>query len=323
MTASLAFLLGAAAVAAGLSACVALVSASALALASKISSPARRADLAFAAAVLPGATAMVGTLAAALPSILAALGADDHCRLHLHHAHLCPVHSGELHTRILIGGALALGFSATSLIVWVARTTHGARFVRAARAVGKLSVVDGIDIVALHGAPRLLHSVGALRPFVVVSAALIDALSPSSCEAVLAHEAAHVRRRDGLALWLISVLSFASPPIFSAWARRKFIAAADEAADEEAAVAVGPLAVATAIVEVARLRSRSPLDGIALAADGGAIEARVARLLTLDPRARTPLLLLVMVAGVCAALAALSLSESVHHAVETALFFFT
>ena len=37
----------------------------------------------------------------------------------------------------------------------------------------------------------------------------------------------------------------------------------------------------------------------------------------------TPLLLLVMVAGVCAALAALSLSESVHHAVETALFFFT
>lgn len=323
MTASLAFLLGAAAVAAGLSTCVALVSASALVLASKISSPARRADFAFAAAVLPGAAAMVGTFAAALPSILAVLGADDHCLQHLHHAHLCPVHSGELHTRILIVGALALALSATALIVWIARTMRGARFVRAARAVGKLSTVDGIDVVALNGAPRLLHSVGALRPLVVVSAALIDALSPSSREAVLAHEAAHVRRRDGLALWLISVLSVASPPIFSAWARGKFIAAVDEAADEEAAVTVGPLAVATAIVEVARLRSCSPLDGIGLAADGGSIEARVARLLTLNPRARSPLLLVILLAGVCAALATLSLSESVHHAVETALFFFT
>lgn len=319
----LAFVLGAAAVTAGLSLCVALISASVLAVLQRISSPARRADVAFTAAVLPGAAALVGTLATALPSIRAALGADDHCLVHPHHAHLCPVHSGELHTRILIIGALALAFSATSLIVWLARASRGARFVRAACAVGTPSTVDGVNVVALRGAPCLLHSVGALRPIVIVSTALMDALSPLARDAVLAHEVAHVRRRDGLALWLISVLSFASPPIFSAWARRIFIAAADEAADEDAAVIVGPLEVAAAILEVARLRSRSPLDGLALAADGGSIEARVSRLLTLTPRARKPLLPALAVVGLCAALVTVSLSDTVHHAIETALFFFT
>lgn len=323
MTSALAFILGAAAVAAGLSVCVAVISAGALALASKRASAARRADLAFTCAVLPGVTALVGTVAAALPSVLAALGADDHCLHHLHHAHLCPVHSGALHSRILVVGALALAFSATVLVVWIARAARGARFVRGARAVGERSTVDGITVVALGGAPRLLHAVGALHPIVVVSAALLEALSPSARVAVLAHEAAHVRRRDGLALWLLSMLSFVSPPVFSAWARRAFLSAADEAADEEAAVVVGPLAVAAALVEVAQRRSRSPLDGIALAADGGSIEARVNRLLHLRPRRHTPQLHVVAVAGVCAALAMLSWSESVHHAVETALFFFT
>jgi Zn-dependent protease with chaperone function len=320
--ASLAFFLGTAAAAAGVSVCAMFVSSLLLGATRFVRVAARRADLAFVAAVLPASLAIVGALAAAVPSIFAALGAEDHCLSHLHHAHLCPVHSADLHTRILAAGALALAFSLTVAIVSFARVARGSRFLHEALRVGSSTTEGGVRVVTLPGAPRLLHAAGALRPFVVASQTLLDALSPTSRVAVLAHEAAHVRRRDSLALWTISALSFATPPAFASWARRAFLTAADEAADEEAATSVGTFAVAEAIVEVARLRLRSPIDDTALAADGTAVEARVVRLLALSPRRHRPALAVIALAALALACAALVAAESVHHAAETVLFFF-
>jgi BlaR1 peptidase M56 len=115
----------------------------------------------------------------------------------------------------------------------------------------------------------LAGTVGLLRPRVVITEPLRDKLDPAALGAVIEHEAAHLRHRDPLRLWLAQIATDLQWP--AAAARRRFAqwrAALELARDEEAlsrGVDGGDLAAA--LVAGARLggAGRPSREGSALA----------------------------------------------------------
>ncbi|MFZ5480825.1 MAG: M56 family metallopeptidase [Myxococcota bacterium] len=273
---------------------------------------ARRADLALFAGVLPGLVAAGVLAGVATPSLLDALGVrPDHCGGHDHHVHLCVVHAATIPARLAGLGALA----AVVLAVRAGAVFAGlVRMGRRLSALERLGRVEG-DVVRLPGSPRLCHAVGLLRPRVLVSDSLARAVAADQLAAALSHERAHLRRRDPLALALLTLASFAALPWVARAATAAFREAAEEAADADAARAHGAVGVAEALLSVARLQTRLPL----LAFGGEGLERRVRALLADAPAARgygPGLVLAGTIAGIAAAVLA---SEPLHHAVETLL----
>ena len=79
--------------------------------------------------------------------------------------------------------------------------------------------------------PPLVWSLG-LRPWIVLPQRLLAELSPAQCEALVAHELAHIRRRDDLVRWLevFALVFWWWNPV--AWfARRKLREAEEECCD--------------------------------------------------------------------------------------------
>ena len=110
-----------------------------------------------------------------------------------------------------------------------------------------LRVVDGL--------PNPAFTAGWLRPHIYVATQLVDALAPAELRAVLAHEHAHVRRRDPARL---SVLRFVGCALFWLPALRRLAAdAADDAeiAADDTAVRGQPLVLASAILKLAAWRA--------------------------------------------------------------------
>nr|HEX4319206.1 M56 family metallopeptidase [Kofleriaceae bacterium] len=132
------------------------------------------------------------------------------------------------------------------------------------------------------------HVVGALRPIIVIPAALLG--EPQLLRAALLHELAHVRRRDALA----RVVQLAATSLFFAWPIARLAARrldlAREAACDAWALEAGDLprpAYARLLVAMARLR----LDGhapaaLAMAGHAHHLDARVAAVLAAPVRAR-------------------------------------
>jgi len=81
--------------------------------------------------------------------------------------------------------------------------TPGDSFWRAADAAGMNPAV----LHVVEGLPSPAFTAGWLKPRVYVASALLERLSPTELEAVLAHEASHVERRDPLRLSLLRFLS--------------------------------------------------------------------------------------------------------------------
>lgn len=123
----------------------------------------------------------------------------------------------------------------------------GGRVWRAARAAGLAT--DRVRVVA--GFPNPAFTAGWLRPMVYLAAELAERLSPAELGVVLAHEAAHVRRRDPLRL---SALRFLGAVVFWLPALRRLT---DDLADEiefqadDAAAGDAPLVLAGALITVA------------------------------------------------------------------------
>jgi Zn-dependent protease with chaperone function len=107
-------------------------------------------------------------------------------------------------------------------------------------------------IRVVEGLPSPALTAGWLKPRVYLSASLPEWLSPAELRAVIAHEAAHVRRRDPLRL---SLLRFLACTLFWLPAVGRL---AEDVADEaevkadDAAVLDQPLALASAIVTLAQ-----------------------------------------------------------------------
>lgn len=134
-------------------------------------------------------------------------------------------------------------------------------------------------------------TVGLLNPWVVVSKRLVEALDPKALEAVHQHEAAHVRHRDPLRIWLAEIAVDLQWPWWvararlHAWRRALEIARDDEARTRGVA---GP-DLAAAILVAARMSHPEEAGLItALNGDLSNLRERILRLLGPAPAAATP-----------------------------------
>lgn len=121
--------------------------------------------------------------------------------------------------------------------------------------------------------------VGWLRPVVLAPACAFTGLAPEQMEAVLLHELAHIRRHDYLVnLWqnAVEALLFYHPAVW--WVSGHMRAEREFCCDDMAVAASGDaLGYASALAELERARPRLP--ELAMAASGGSLLRRIARLL--------------------------------------------
>lgn len=159
----------------------------------------------------------------------------------------------------------------------------GDGFSRAAATAGVPSTLIRI----VPGLPNPAFTAGFRRPIIYVAAELEDALSPAQLAAVLAHEHAHVSRRDPLRL---SVLRFFSRTLFWLPAFRRL---SDDLADEaeimadDHAAGDRPLVLASAILAVARLGCEEPVIAVPGFTRCDILERRVRRLAGEDTTAHS------------------------------------
>jgi Zn-dependent protease with chaperone function len=284
--------------------------------------PALRADLAFVLGTLPALASMGVVAAAATPSLAAALGlAGDHCLGHRHHVHLCFLHPAPVRPLLAAVGAFALA-------VFLFRA--GGIVFRVLRMRARLSALESLgtprpgrfSLVSVPGAPQLCHAVGFVRRRILLSASLEASLTPTELRSALAHEEAHLRRRDPLLGFLLGVAGLFAAPFLARACAAVYQTAAEEACDAEAAAAMGDGGlVAGALVKVAALQRRlSTVAEEAPAFGALALERRVRLLLDDGVRATTAHALRVAGAVTLAAgLLAIDYTAFLHHAVETAL----
>ncbi|MCC6394818.1 MAG: GWxTD domain-containing protein [Bryobacterales bacterium] len=141
---------------------------------------------------------------------------------------------------------------------------------------------------------------GWLKPVILAPAAAVAGLTAAQLEAILAHELAHVVRRDYLANLLqmaAETLLFYHPAVW--WISARMRKEREYACDEMAAAALGDgVVLAAALVRLEEYRAQTLLP----AATQGALRARVERLLGRNRQPRAA-----WMAPACVALAAVCL----------------
>ena len=198
------------------------------------------------------------------------------------HVLLAPVH-GIFHVALLLGFAYAMwdrvrAWRRATLILGqldVRPAEPGDLFWRAARVVG----LDPEILRVVRGLPNPAFTIGWVTPRIYVAAELPRELTESELRAVLAHEGAHVQRRDPLRL---GVLRFLAHMVFWIPALRRLAAdMADESEvlADDAAARHDPLAVASAILTIASRgrAAESPVAALGFTNDA-LLERRVRRL---------------------------------------------
>lgn len=285
--------------------------------------PARRADLSFFLGTAPAMASVIVVVAAAAPSLMGALGlVVDHCPTHRHHVHLCLIHASGIRPLLAAIGAFSLAlflFRATALTQRILETR--ARL----QALERLGARRDSDfpIVSVPGGAKLCHAAGVLRRRILISAELSRAMPRDQVDAALAHEEAHLRRRDPAAFLGFSAASLVAVPNIAQFFQARFHEAIEEACDAEAAERMGSRhLVAMALVNVAALQRQSAEPPEVVPAFGQtALERRVHLLLQEDalPVAPARAILFVSLVGALGMGLALLQAQELHHVVETLL----
>lgn len=214
---------------------------------------------------------------------------------------LLPVGDGYVAYAPTAAAAVLVAWSGVALVRLVHRAWQAAvvrsealREVHAApprivAAVGRLARTMGIDPVPV----RLVEHrrggasvVGVRRPVIVLDAGLASLLDQDELEGVLAHELAHVRRRDNLLAWTVGTVRdalFFVPGV--AWAARLLMREREVMADRRAVAATGrPGALASGLLKVLETEPGRPVACAAFAPSTGLVE-RIG--LLVDPPALT------------------------------------
>ncbi len=121
--------------------------------------------------------------------------------------------------------------------------------------------------------------VGWLRPVILLPASALTGLRPEQLEAILAHELAHIRRYDYLVNMLqtvVEILGFYHPAVW--WVSHRIRIERENCCDDLAVQVCGnSLQYARALACMEEIRHNA--GDLALAATGGSLVARIARLL--------------------------------------------
>lgn len=274
-------------------------------------------------AALPAACAVVLLFAASLPSLVAlVLPALDHCPVHDDgHVHLCFVHlpKAGIHTGLLLSLVFLVSYAALRAVFAASSVVRAVRVVAALARTGEQRRDLGITIV--ETSQPVCFAAGLLRPRVLLSRGLFNALSPEERAVVLAHERAHVRRRDALVGSVVRALAVVHLPWARRWLVHELEVAAEQACDEEAAQFVTDrVSVAAAILTVERAAQHAAtreLAPVAMAFGARAVERRVEALLgePEPPRSLRPLVISIGVGLV----SVLVLADELHHLTESVL----
>ena len=128
--------------------------------------------------------------------------------------------------------------------------------------------------------------IGTIRPVILLPVAALTSLTPDQIEALLAHELAHIRRRDyavNIAQTLAEALLFFHPAVW--WMSARIREEREHCCDDIAVdVCAEPVVYASALAEIASWRRRDL--ALSLGAADGALLARVRRILR-EPEAHT------------------------------------
>jgi Zn-dependent protease with chaperone function len=227
--------------------------------------------------VVPGADAVLAGRSHLIVLCLVAL-----------HALFAPVH-GLFHL-LFLGGLLHAAGDRVRAALLARRSLAPLREERPRKGdafwiAGRTAGVGPDRIRVVSGLPAPAFTIGWWRPRVYIARETAEHLTARQLAAVIAHEGAHLRRRDPLRL---SVLRFLSCTLFWLPAFKRLAAdIADEVeilADDAAAAVTHPLVLASAILQIAREFSH----GAAPAAATGfhradLIDRRVRRLLGQEP----------------------------------------
>lgn len=244
-------------------------------------------------------------LAALLPGALGFLVEQlDHClSAGGHHHHLCLVHPPHAAERV-VTWALPLAAAvptATMLGLFLRRAVREWRLTRNLVATSRPSHF-GEDVRLLDQAAPVALTVGWWHPTILLSTGLLAGLTDDALEVVLAHERAHVARRDTRLAFVDRFMAALLPRGVAAPLLESLGLAREQRCDATAAEVVGSrLTVARALTEVARLDLAAATVGVSVA--GSTIEARVHWLLAGEaPEVRrTPWRVLVVLAGLVVA----------------------
>ena len=281
--------------------------------------PTRRARLLTALCVAPLCVGVLQTTLFFLPGVLGVIWPQmDHCLSHTaaDHAHLCLVHPPSaagawLGWVIVLGAVTALG---RPLFRDVVRTWRSARLVRQLVLTAPPGNDEGVRLVSSE---RPIAAATAVGSDVIVSTSLVDALSPDLLSAVVAHERAHVQRRDPWRRMCAMLFSAGHLPGARETLLSDLELACEQASDQTAAEQIGDrVRMAQALLAVARLLPGTPQSAapVAVGFGGSSITTRVDALLAPplhEGRATTELLWLILATAVSAASAGPG-----HHIVE-------
>lgn len=187
---------------------------------------------------------------------------------------------------LLVAAACLFAVLAVPALCRIVRSLRaGVRCSRLVRTCGRVwNHPDGRTIWLVNTPLPVAAVAGVLRPRLLISTRIIQECSPGEADAIIRHEAAHLRRRDNLVRALIMGLPDPLPWTCAGRAlRHAWSAAAEEAADEEA-VGADPQRrtdLASALLRVGRMAGGPPqmqMPGVAFY-EGLDLEARVRRLL--------------------------------------------
>ena len=225
---------------------------------------------------------------------LAGLLVPEHC-----HAGECGAHVPVLGggTLVSIGfaafGALG-GFLVLAALVWVSRRAM-TRLRTLERLTRRMARNEGHRVVEVDG--LIACCVGLLRPEVLVSRGLMDALPKEQLQAVLAHEQAHANRRDNLRGFLVHAATLAWPGQRRRQLRADLAADAEQACDAEAARVTGDAGlVIDAMRGLAALGGQASL-GRSVAFGEGSMTERIDALGTMQRDGRSSMLAVFSLGG--------------------------
>lgn len=258
-------------------------------------------------------------LSAMIPGVVGALAQHgDHCLVHGgHHHHLCLLHPPHAADN-LVAWLVPVGLLAPAFILLgfcVRRTVSEWRLARALVATSRPSDL-GSDVRLLDQAEPVAMTVGWFRPTVLVSEGLLGRVTRRGLEVVLAHERAHIERGDTRHALVDRLAASLYPRAVAGPLLARITLAREQACDARAArTAGGSLAVAQTLAEILRLGMKAPAVGVSVAS--GAVESRVAFLLSPPPRQRRWAALL----GVVVLALAAAGTGPVHTAVERLITF--